>query len=71
MEVAGRFDDGGGTLMGEMALKVLAYIVERAAGMKFPTRKSRGKIGATDKSALTRRIDRRFLDVDQMRSAKN
>ncbi len=57
--------------MREMALDVLAYIMEKAAGMKFPTLNSRAKIGATDKSALTLGPDRRILDVDQIENEKN
>ncbi len=69
--LARRLDDGGGTWMREMAPNVLAYIMESVAGMKSPTIKAPAEIGASDKIALTRRTDRRFLDVDQMRNAKS
>ncbi len=57
--------------MGEMALDVLAYIVENPAGMKFPTINSRAKILVTDKSALTLGTDRPIFDVDQIENEKN
>jgi len=70
-KAGGRIDDVGSRLMRKMALNVLAYIVENAAGMKFPTLKSRAKIGLSDKNALSQRAYGRFLEVDDIENAKN